>query len=102
MRNLLLALLMIPAADLDTIAQAADNVPGTIAVESQRRSPTTPNSSTRAPVQHDAPDCNGQSPSTTSVTALLSRLVRPSTIAKGVYCPIPPVSDQAPAQERHP
>ena len=43
------------------------------------------------------PECDGQVvPSTGSVTALLSRVVRSSTAASTVQCPIPPVPDKSP------
>ena len=104
MRNLLLAISLIIAADLDANAQAADELPGTIQVDSQPvpASSSTSNISANAPAKNHSPDCNGQSASTTSVSALLSRLVRASTIVQGVQCPISPVPDQATAQELHP
>jgi hypothetical protein len=60
MQNLLLALMLITAADLDGIAHAADDVPGTIAVESQQVFPSssTPNTSANAPAKNHSPDCN--------------------------------------------
>jgi hypothetical protein len=49
-----------------------------------------------------APDCDSVTPSTASVTALLSRFVRSSTPARGVQCPIPPVPEHLTIQEVHP
>lgn len=49
-----------------------------------------------------APDCDGQRPSTASVTALLSRAVRSSTAARGVQCPMLPDSNLSTVQELHP
>ena len=44
-----------------------------------------------------APDCDGAPPSSTGpVMALLSRLVRSSSAARGVQCPIPPLQDTSP------
>lgn len=105
MQNLLLALMLITAADLDGIAHAADDVPGTIAVESQQVFPSssTPNTSPNAPAKNHSPDCNGPRGATASVTALLSRLVRASTIAKEVQYTIPPAPDRStPPMELHP
>jgi hypothetical protein len=48
------------------------------------------------------PDCDGQMPPSSPVIALLSRLVRASTAARGAQCPIPPVPDNLPSQEPHP
>jgi len=48
------------------------------------------------------PNCDGKDPSTASVTALLSRLIRPSTAAHGVQCPIPPLPDVSQLEELHP
>lgn len=47
-------------------------------------------------------DCDGQPPSTLSVTTVLSRIVRSSNITRGVQCPIPPVPDQSTTQEMRP
>ena len=104
MGKLLLALLMITAADLNAMAQATDNVPGPIAADSQQvsPSPSMPTISANAPATPTRPDCTEQRPATTSVTDLLSRLVRVSTLAKGLYCPSPSVPDPSPAQEFHP
>jgi len=49
-----------------------------------------------------AQDCDGQAASATSVTALLSRLVRSSGVARGVQCPIPPLPDESQLKELHP
>lgn len=49
-----------------------------------------------------APDCEGQPPSSASVTALLNRLVRSSAVARDVQCPIPPVPDKSRLEEFHP
>lgn len=98
MQNLLLALMLITAADLDGIAHAADDVPGTIAVKSQQVFPSssTPNTSANAPAKNHSPDCNGPRGATASVTALLRRLIRASTSAKEVQYTIPPAPDRSP------
>ena len=49
-----------------------------------------------------APDCDGVASSASSVPALLSRLVRSSTAAHGVQCPMPPIPNQSPVEELHP
>ena len=50
-----------------------------------------------------APDCDGQLPSTSPVTALLSRLVRSSTVAQGKHCSMPPGPETSPyIEELHP
>ena len=50
-----------------------------------------------------APDCDGQLPSPSLVTALLSRLVRSSTVAQGKHCSMPPVPETSPyIEELHP
>jgi hypothetical protein len=59
------------------------------------------------PVQHTlgldgmnaGPDCEGQSPSAGSVTALMSRLVRSSTVGRDVQCPSPSEEGQSTEQE---
>jgi hypothetical protein len=43
--------------------------------------------------------CDGQTRSATSLHAMLSRFVRTSSLAGGVQCPIPPISDQSTQQE---
>jgi hypothetical protein len=48
------------------------------------------------------PECEEQMPSTGAATALLNRLVRSSTTARGVQCPIPPVPDKSTLEEFHP
>lgn len=66
-------------------------------------SPLQPSSNPPAPSsQSIAPDCDGKAPATGSVTALLSKFVRSSNTARGVQCPIPPVSDQSTTQETRP
>ena len=102
MWNLLMALLLFTAVDLDTITQAAGNVPETIAVESQQQPLSPPNISANPPVTNNALDCSGQTSSTTSVSTLLSRLIRSSAVVRGVQCPLPPVPDKSTAQELHP
>lgn len=52
--------------------------------------------------QSAAPNCDGEAPSVTSVTALLSRIIRSSGTIHGVQCPIPPVHEPVPLQETHP
>lgn len=55
--------------------------------------------------QRAAPNCDGETPSATSVTsvtALLSRVIRSSGTIRGVQCPIPPVHEPMPSQETHP
>ena len=50
-----------------------------------------------------AQDCDGEAPSTGSVTALLSRLVRSSGVAQGKYCSMPPGPEKSPyIEELHP
>jgi hypothetical protein len=39
---------------------------------------------------------------TAPVPTLLSRFVRTSATARGVQCPMPPVPDTSPLEERHP
>lgn len=52
--------------------------------------------------QGTAPNCDGEAPSATYVTALLSRIIRSSGTIRGVQCPIPPVHEPLPLQEIHP
>jgi hypothetical protein len=52
--------------------------------------------------KHRAQDCDGEAPSSGSVTTLLSRLVRSSTVAQGKQCPMPPPPDTSHAEELHP
>jgi hypothetical protein len=51
---------------------------------------------------HRAQDCDGEAPSTGSVTALRSRLVRLSTLTQGKQCPMPPVPETSPYKEELP
>ena len=96
------------------VAQAAETVSGADTIESLPSDTTTSRSSSitspsQRPLPHvgslpqsAAPDCDGQAPSTGTVTALRSRLDRSSTLAHGVQCPIPPVPDHLTRQELHP
>lgn len=52
--------------------------------------------------QSAAPNCEGEAPFATAVTALLSRIIRSSGTILGVQCPIPPVPKPMPSQETHP
>mgnify|MGYP001603042428 CR=1 FL=1 len=95
-------------------AHAAETSSKPEAVESQAQPATvphagmvtgvspTPLSLTGSLQRNAAPDCDGAAPSTGTVTALLSRLVRSSAAARGVQCPIPPVPDHLTIQELHP
>jgi len=49
-----------------------------------------------------APDCNGQPPSTDSVSTLGNRFVHSSSVVHNVQCPIPPVPDKSTLEEFHP
>lgn len=52
--------------------------------------------------QSAAPNCEGEAPTASSVTALLGRIIRSSGTIRGVQCPIPPVPEPMPSQETHP
>jgi len=93
-------------------AENSSNIP--IAIEAHEEQRTgQPASTTRmtpqslsahggALQQSAAPNCEGEAPSATAVTALLSRIVRSSVTIRGVQCPIPAVHDFMPTQETHP
>jgi hypothetical protein len=92
-------------------AQAAETSSGPEATELHTTAPNagivtsispSPSSHAGSLGRNPAPDCDRPMPSTASVPARLSRLVRSSTTARGVQCPIPPVSDNMPSQESHP
>jgi hypothetical protein len=103
MRNLLIAIALIPAAAIDGTGRAADDSPGTIQLQLQPlRSAPLPNTAASTSAKNNDPECDGQSSSTASVTALISRLVRSSADTAGVQCPIPPVPDESPLQELPP
>jgi hypothetical protein len=104
MRNLLIALMLIAVAALDAIAQTTDETPGHVKVESQRLSspPSPVHPSMSASITHNARDCDGQSSMKDSVTALISRLVRSSTVVRGVQCPIPAPADTSQLEELRP
>jgi hypothetical protein len=104
MRNLLIALMLIADADLDAIAQTTDETPGPVMVESQRLSspPSPVHPSISESITDNARDCDGQSSMKDSVTALISRLVRSSTVVRGVQCPIPAPADTSQLEELRP
>ena len=49
-----------------------------------------------------APDCEGEAPSATSVTALLNQIGRSSGPLRGAQCPSPTVPEPMPTEETHP
>ena len=85
----------------DTIEPQHATVPNTSLVTSVSPPPSGKAESLQ---RHAAPDCDGEAPSTSPVTALLSRLVRSSSGVRGVQCPMPLVPDKSPleVEELHP
>ena len=79
-------------------AMDQDTTPGSKTLPPSTAPLATENADTHP--QPASPDCDGKAPASGSITALLSKLVRSSSAARGVQCPIPPVPDQPTIQER--
>lgn len=82
-------------------ASKLQDLPATVP-DPQIATKESPSSPAEALQKGAALDCDGVAPSSSSVTALLSKLVRSSTIARGRQCLISPIPDQSTVQELHP
>ncbi|MDO8356982.1 MAG: hypothetical protein Q7U76_11385 [Nitrospirota bacterium] len=98
----------LPAAHSMEASSGPDTIPPPLHMTTSQSSrnitnPSQPSSDHVAPLpQNTAPDCDGETPSSGSVTALLSRLVGSSSVMAGKRCPIPPIPGNRPIQEPHP